>query len=236
MSQLNKFLIKNNINRNNNLIVVLAISLISFIGIYLIKSTGLKVSNNDYFFVIWFIMSLYYIYLIADISAYDFDKKVVDFTYSVGFSRSKYILNKIILFLLIGLCHGIIIYLVYKGLFLNLIINDNVKGGASVIIIYGFITLLIGAMDNLLAILRFSKSKILMINCIVIIILPMLLEFGVSAMGNNILGKLLNISPITLISSIPMSLEINYKIILTTIVLAIIFNGISLKINNQRDF
>lgn len=236
MRELSSFVIGNNINRKKNIIVIAMIVLLSCLCIYGVRLCGGSINEMDYFFVTWFMINIYYIYLIADIASFDFEEKIINFSYSAGLPRNKYLLNKIMLLASVGLIHGIIIFVGYKGIFSNFIVKSNYINGSEAIIIYLLVFLFIGSIDMILALLSWKKSQIIMSNIFIIIILPTVIQTVVSAINNSFLLKAFKVSPFSLISSVPMDLSINFTITIVAVLSIIVANIVNFNINNSKDF
>lgn len=236
MRELNDFIIKNNINRKRNLVVMFIITLISCLSIYVIKLSGMSVYKKDYFFVTWFIVNIYYIYLAADIASFDFEGKIIDFSYSAGISRTAYLLRKILLLVAVGILHGAIIFIGYKFIFLNVVIKSSSQYGLEIILIYLLVFLLIGSIDILLALLNCTKSKIIMSNFIILVVLPTLVQAAISALNSSVLMRAFQVSPLALILSIPMEINIRLITAIVTLITIAIINILSFSINKSRDF
>jgi hypothetical protein len=236
MNNLSEFVIKNSLKSYKNTLVIFLITLLSCLILYFIKMSNLPVIESDYFWVVWFIINIFYIYQICDISVYDFNTKIIQLVYSVGYSRNKYLINKLILFFLTGFIHSIIILLTYKFIFCSFILNQNNTNGLTILIIYPLIFLLISSFDFLLALFNYSKSKIILINFIIIVIIPTAIQSIVGYIDNKFLLALFNISPFKLISTAPLDLVLTYEMFLCSLLTIFIINIFNFSVNKRKDF
>lgn len=231
-----KFIIGNYLKKWKSLLAVFILSLLGCISLFFIKSSNLDVATLDYFFVIWFMMSIFYIYYVCDLVTYDFSNKIIQFLYSSGYSRNQYLINKVILFLVVGFIHSIIIIFTYNFVFSKFISNGSSINQIQTLAIYPLIVVLLGVIDLTLALFDQSKSKIMIANMIIIIILPALIQGLFIKLDNKQLLSLYNNSPFTLLSTCPSMLNLSFSIVISTLLVILLFVFLSLKLNKNKDF
>ncbi|WP_294406995.1 hypothetical protein [uncultured Clostridium sp.] len=67
-------------------------------------------------------------------------------------------------------------------------------------------------------------------------VLPTLVQAMISAVNSSFLMRAFQISPLALISSIPMEININFITVIVSVITIAIINILSFNINNNRDF
>lgn len=231
-----KFIIGNYLKKWKSLLPVVILSLLGCISLFFIKSSNLDVATLDYFFVIWFMMSIFYIYYISDLATYDFRNKIIQFLYSSGYSRNQYLINKVILFLVVGFIHSIIIIFVYNFVFSKFVVSGPSINQIQILAIYPLIVVFLGVIDLILALLDQSKSKIMIVNMIIIIILPTLIQGLFIKLGNKQLLDLYSNSPFNLLSACPAMLNLSFPIAISTVLIIVLFVFLSLRLNENKDF
>ncbi|MFQ9310367.1 MAG: hypothetical protein ACLR2K_10510 [Paraclostridium sordellii] len=233
---LTNFIIINYLKKSKNFLVVFILGLLGCLSLYFIKSAGLGVTNLDYFFVMWFIMSLIYIYYICHLATYDFSNKIIQFLYSSGYSRTQYLINKMLLLLVIGFIHSLILLIIYNFIFTNFIVDITNINQIQILIIYPLMVLFLGSIDLTLAFLNQSKTKIIIANMVILIILPTSIQGILLNFGSTYLLNLYNNSPFKFISTCPSELNLNTFIVISTVLLTLLLFLFNLKLNKNKDF
>lgn len=137
---------------------------------------------------------------------------------------------------MVGFIHSIIIIFAYNFVFSKFVVSGPSINQIQILAIYPLIVVFLGVIDLILALLDQSKSKIMIVNMIIIIILPTLIQGLFIKLGNKQLLDLYSNSPFNLLSTCPAMLNLSFPIVISTVLIIVLFVFLSLRLNENKDF
>ena len=224
----------NTYNKKQNLVVSFILVTVT-VTMYLMQKMGFSITGIDYYFIICFIMTLYYIYFIEEFAASEIEDKIVNIIYSYGYSRTQYIVVKIASSYLQGAIHGLMIWVWYRLVVLRIWNQFDCQIGWQCIIIYGFIAGILASVDIICALADKKRAMVVLMNVVMIIICPFILEVIVAAVGVGSIKNIVESSVFGLISKAGADLKLTLESIVINLLTGIILAIVVVRQNRKKN-
>lgn len=236
MYGLAKNILKNTYNRKKNMAVVVLILFLTTIVMCILDKANLVVTGKDYYFIVYFVMSLYYIYFIEELAVEEIENRTIVVYYSCGCSRSSYALLKINSFYLQGAFHGFIVWFWYLLMTMGIWKQFEKGIGFEAVLIYGMIVGLVGSIDMICALINMKRAQIVLVNVFIFIVGPVILDAMVVAIKNDIFSAFIEWSIFGLVSNIGINLSIGFESVLVNLFTGIVLGVGLFYLNKRKNF